>query len=42
MRSSAFTPFAARTQQFVKEQIGQGGEKVGGPQHLPSTVLIVV
>lgn len=27
--SATFTPFAARTQQYVKEQLGQANEKVG-------------
>jgi hypothetical protein len=27
--SATFTPFAARTQQYVKEQLGQADEKVG-------------
>lgn len=27
-RSASFTPFAAKTQQFVKEQLGQAEEKV--------------
>jgi hypothetical protein len=26
--SASFSPFAARTQQFVKEQLGQADEKV--------------
>jgi len=26
--SSTFTPFAARTQQYMKEQLGQAEEKV--------------
>ena len=26
--SATFTPFAARTQQYVKEQLGQADEKV--------------
>jgi len=29
--SATFTPFAARTQQYVKEQLGQANEKVGEP-----------
>jgi hypothetical protein len=36
--SATFTPFAARTQQYVKEQLGQADEKVGfqtGPRLLP-------
>jgi len=28
--SATFTPFAARTQQYVKEQLGQAEDKVGG------------
>jgi hypothetical protein len=30
-RSAQFTPFAARTQQFVKEQLGQADEKTQLP-----------
>jgi hypothetical protein len=28
LHSASFTPFAARTQQFVKEQLGQAEDKV--------------
>lgn len=28
LSSASFTPFAARTQQFVKEQLGQADDKV--------------
>ena len=29
LSSASFTPFAARTQQYVKEQLGQVEDKVG-------------
>lgn len=32
--SATFTPFAARTQQYVKEQLGQADEKVGSREPL--------
>ena len=31
-RSASFTPFAARTQQYVKEQLGQADDKVRYPR----------
>jgi hypothetical protein len=40
--SATFTPFAARTQQYVKEQLGQADEKVDsqtGPRLLPVLTL---
>jgi hypothetical protein len=37
--SATFTPFAARTQQYVKEQLGQADEKVGCQKSPPSLRL---
>jgi hypothetical protein len=40
--SATFTPFAARTQQYVKEQLGQADEKVGWLPSPPEALPVLI